>query len=111
MLISKLRADKRETSRGGKGGHKKEHIEIRSRLSNLEAIARQIEEDKRNQSEKLERLAGQFQIYLCYFHHMDVTLVDRCGTPTCIRRMHMVEQKKENVARKEGEERNPILLE
>jgi hypothetical protein len=48
MLISKLRADKRETGRGEKRGHKKEHIEILIWLSNLEASARRIEEDQRN---------------------------------------------------------------
>jgi hypothetical protein len=76
----------------------------------MEASARRIEEDERNQSEKLERLAGQFQIYLRYFHHMDVTPTDQHGTQTYIRRMRMVEQKKENAARKEGEESHPMLL-
>jgi hypothetical protein len=104
MLISKLRDDKNETSRVANCGHKKELIEILSRLSNLEANARRITEDQRNQSEKLKRLAGQFQLYLRYVHHMDITPADRRGTPTCIRKTRMVEQKKENEARKEGDE-------
>jgi hypothetical protein len=110
MLISKLRADKNETSRVENRGHKKELTEILSRLSNLEASARRIAEDQRNQSEKMERLAGQFQLYLRYVHHMDITPADRRGTPACIRKMRTVEQKKENEARKEGDESHPILL-
>jgi hypothetical protein len=77
----------------------------------MEASARRIEEDERNLSEKLEILAGQFQSYLLYFHHMDVTPTDRHGTQAYIRRTCTMEQKKENTTRKEGEERNPILLE
>jgi hypothetical protein len=77
----------------------------------MEASARRIEEDERNQSEKMERLAGQFQIYLRYFHHMDVTPTDRHGTQAYIRRTRTMEQKKENATRNEGDERNPILLE
>jgi hypothetical protein len=77
----------------------------------MEARERRIEEDERNQSEKLERLEGKFQIYLCYFDHMDVTPTHRHGTQAYIRRTRTMEQKRENATRKEGEGRNPILLE
>jgi hypothetical protein len=76
----------------------------------LEASAISIAEDQRNQSEKIERLAGQFQLYLRYVHDMNITLVDRRGTPTNIRRTRTVEKKKENEVRKEGDEIHPICL-
>jgi hypothetical protein len=99
MLIGKLKADRKETSREAIRGHKKELTKIMNRLSNLEAIARRIAEDQRSQNEKLERLAGQFHLYLRYVHHMDITPADRCGTPACIRRTCMVEQKEEECSK------------
>jgi hypothetical protein len=86
-------ADKNETNRVANHGHKKEFIEILSCLSNLEAIARRIAEDQRNQREKMERLAGQFQLYLLYVHHMDITPADRRRTPAYIRKTRTMEQK------------------
>ena len=77
MLICKLRAEKNETNGVTNRGCKKEIIEILSRLSDLEANARGIAEDQRNQGEKIDRLVGQFQLYLRYVHHMDITPVDR----------------------------------
>jgi hypothetical protein len=91
MMISKLRADKNETSRVENHGHKKELIEIMSCLS-------------------MERLAGQVQLYLRYVHHMDITPADQRGTPACIIKTCTVEQKKENEESKEGDESHPILL-
>jgi hypothetical protein len=90
--------------------HKKELTKILSCLSNLEASARRIEEDQRNQREKVERMAQQFQLYLCYVHHMEITPTDQRGTPACIRNLCMVEKKKKRKARKEGDEIHPILL-
>jgi len=58
----------------------------------------------------MEQMARQFNLYLRYVHHMDITPADRRGTPACIKKMCTVEQKKENAARKEGEESHPILL-
>jgi hypothetical protein len=91
MLISKLRADRNETSRVENRGHKKELTEILSRLSNLEASARRIAKDQRSQNEKMERMAGQFHLYLHYVHHMDITPAEQRGTPVCIRKTRTVE--------------------
>jgi hypothetical protein len=41
---------------------------------------------------------------------MEITPVDRRGTPSCIRKMHIVEQRKENEVRKDGDTRHPIIL-
>jgi hypothetical protein len=41
---------------------------------------------------------------------MEITPPDRSGTPTYIRKMHMVEQRKDNEARKDGDARHPIIL-
>jgi len=55
-------------------------------------------------------MASQFHLYLRYDHHMDIAPVDWSGTPTCIIKTRTVEQRKENKARKDGEERHPIIL-
>jgi hypothetical protein len=55
-------------------------------------------------------MVGQFHLYLHYVHHMEITPVDQSGTPSFIRKMHMVEQRKENEARKDGQTRHPIIL-
>jgi hypothetical protein len=93
MLICKLREEKNETSRVANRGHKKEIIEILSHLSDLEASKRH-REDQRNQGKKIDRLAGQFQLYLRYVHHMDITPADRRRTPASIRRMHRWSRKR-----------------
>jgi hypothetical protein len=36
-------------------------------------------EAQKNQQEKLERMAAQFHLYLCYVHHMDITPADGNG--------------------------------
>ena len=54
MLIGKMKADKKETSREAIQGHKKELTKIMNRLSNLEASARRIAENQRNQNKKME---------------------------------------------------------
>jgi archaellum component FlaC len=54
MLISNMRDGKSETSRVENRGHKKELTQIMSRLSNLEASARRIAENQRNQNKKME---------------------------------------------------------
>jgi hypothetical protein len=110
MLIGKLSADRKETSREAIRDHKKVLTEIMSRLNNLEASAKRIAEDQRSQKEKMERMAGQFHLYLRYVHHMDITPADRCRTPACIRKTRTVEQRKENEARKDGDESHPIIL-
>jgi hypothetical protein len=56
-------------------------------------------------------MAGQFYLYLRYVHHMEITPADQSGIPACIRKMHTVEQRKENEARKDGDVRHPIILE
>jgi hypothetical protein len=110
MLIGKLKADRKETNKEAIRGHKKELTKIMNRLNNLETLARGIVANQRSQNEKLERLAGQFHIYLCYVHHLDITPEDRRRTPTNIRRTCMVEKKKKKVANKEGDDSQPIIL-
>ena len=83
---------------------------ILNRLTNLEESAKRLAKDQRSQQEKMERLTGQFHRYLCYVHHIDITPANRNGTPTCIRKIRLVEQREENEARKDGDEENPINL-
>jgi hypothetical protein len=41
---------------------------------------------------------------------MEITLADQSGTPACIRKMHTVVQRNENEERKDGDEKQPIIL-
>jgi hypothetical protein len=110
MLIGKMNASQKEASREAIRDHKKVLTEIRSRLSNLEASAKRLAEDQRSQKEKMERMAGQFHLYLRYVHHLDITPADQSGTPACIKKTRTMEQRKENKARKDGDARHPIIL-
>jgi hypothetical protein len=110
MMIGKMNADRKETSREAIRDHKKVLTEILSRLSNLEASTKRLVEEQRSQREKMERMAGQFHLYLRYVHHMDITPADRKGTPTCIRKMRTVVERKENEVGKDGDESTPIIL-
>jgi hypothetical protein len=54
MLIGKMNADWKETSRVTSRDHKKVLTEILKRLSNPEAGAKRLTEDQRSQKEKME---------------------------------------------------------
>jgi hypothetical protein len=110
MLIGKMCAARSETNRTESKEQKKERTGIRNRLSNLEAGVKRLAEEQKRQQEKLERMAGQFHLYLRYVHHIDITPADRNGTPTSIRKLRLVEQREENAARQEGDEEHPINL-
>ena len=110
MLIGKMSANRKETNKEAIRDHKKVLTEILSHLSNLEASAKRLDEDQRSQKEKMERMVGQFYLYLRYVHHMDITPADRSRTLACIRKTRTMEQMKENEARKDGDERHPIIL-
>jgi len=110
MLIGKMNTDRKETSREAIKDHQKVLKEILSRLSHLEASAKRLAEDQRSQKEKMEQRTGQFHLYLCYVHHMEITPTDRSGTPACIIRACTMEQRKENKARKDGDAKHPIIL-
>ena len=71
---------------------------------------KRLVEDQKRQQEKLERMAGQFHLYLRYVHHIDITLADRNGTPACIKKLRLVEQREEDTAQQEGDEEHPINL-
>jgi hypothetical protein len=110
MLIGKMCADRGETNRMETKEQKKERTGILNRLSNLEAGVKRLVEDQKRQQEKLERMAGQFHLYLRYVHHIDITPADRNGTPTCIRKLRLVEQREEDTTQQEGDEEHPINL-
>jgi hypothetical protein len=82
MLIGKVSSERKDASRKDNKDHKKLLKEILSRLSNLEASTKWLAEDQRDQKEKMERVAAQFHLYLCYVHHMDITPADGNGAPT-----------------------------
>ena len=110
MLIGKMCADWKETNKTETRDQKKVLTGILNRLSNLEASAKRLAEDQQSQQEKMERLTGQFHLYLRYVHHIDITPTNRNGTPTSIIKIRLVEQREENEARKDGDEEHPINL-
>jgi hypothetical protein len=110
MLIGKMNADRKESSGEAIWDHKKVLTKILNHLNNLEASTKRLVEDQRNQKEKMECMESQFNLYLRCVHHLDITPVDRRGTPICIRKTCTVERRKENKARKDGNTRHPIIL-
>jgi hypothetical protein len=110
MLIGKMSSERTEASQKDNRDHKKLLTEILSRISNLEASTKWLAEDQRDQKEKMERMAAQFHLYLCYVHHMDITPVDRNGAPTCIRKTRTVVQRDENKDRKDEGKKHLIIL-
>ena len=110
MLIGKMCADRGETNRMETKEKKKESTGILNRLNNLEMGVKRLVEDKKIIQEKLEKMAGQFHLYLRYVHHIDITLADSNGTPTCIRNLRLVEQTEEDVEQQKGDTEHPINL-
>jgi hypothetical protein len=110
MLIGKVSTEKKAASRKGNKAQKKLLKEILSRLSTLDASTKRIAEDQKNQKEKLERMAAQFHLYLCYVHHMDITPADGNGAPTRIRKTHMVAQREESKDKAKDGKKNLIIL-
>ena len=96
MLIGKMCADRGETNRTETKEKKKERTGILNHLSNLEVGVKRLVEDQKRQQEKLERMAGQFHLYLRHVHHIDITPADINGTPGCIRKLRLVEHKEED---------------
>jgi hypothetical protein len=76
MLIGKMNTDRKETSRETIKDHKKVLMKIMRSLNNLEVSGKRLAEDQRSQKEKMERMAGQFHLYLHYVHHMEITPAD-----------------------------------
>jgi hypothetical protein len=71
---------------------------------------KRLVEDQKRQQEKLERMVGQFHLYLRYVHHIDITPTDSNGTPTCIRKLRLVEQREEDATQQKGDAEHPINL-
>jgi hypothetical protein len=110
MLIGKMCANRGETNRTETKEQKKERTGILNRLSNLEMGIKRLVEDQKRQQEKLERMAGQFHLYLRYVHQIDITPADNNGTPACIRKLRLVEQREEDAAQQKGDAEHPINL-
>jgi hypothetical protein len=94
MLIGKVSFEQKEVSWKDSRDHKHLLTEILSRLNNLEANAKRLVEDQRNQKEKMKRMAVQFHLYLRYVHHMVIKPADQSETPACIRKTFTVVQRK-----------------
>jgi hypothetical protein len=110
MLIGKVNTEKKAAIRKGNKAQKKLLKEIPSCLNNLDASKKRTAEDQKNQKEKLERMAGQFNLYLCYVHHMDITPTDGNGAPTWIKKTHTVAQREESKDKVKYGKKNLIIL-
>jgi hypothetical protein len=107
MLIGKVSSERKFSSLKDNKDHKKRLKEVLSRLRNLEASTKWLIED---QKEKMERVAAQFHLYLCYVHHMDITPADENGAPALIRKTRTVVQKEENKDRADEGKKHLIIL-
>lgn len=109
LLIGKMCANRGETNRTDTKEQKK-RTGILNRLSNLEMGVKRLVEDQKRQQEKLERMAGQFHLYLRYVHHIDITPADSNGTLACIINLRLVEQREEDATHQKGDVEHPINL-
>jgi hypothetical protein len=96
ILIDKVSLEREDSRRENKKEHKKLLNEILRCLSILETINKLLTEVDIEQKPKLEWLVSQFDLYLCYIHHMDIMLADRKGAPAQIGKTRTVPQKEEN---------------
>ena len=110
MLIGKVSTEKTAASRKDNRDHKKLLKEILSRLNNLDASTKRFAEDQKNQKEKLERMATQFRLYLCYIHHMDITPMDGNGALAWIKKTHTVAQREKSMDKVKDGKNNLIIL-
>jgi hypothetical protein len=58
----------------------------------------------------MERLATQFHLYLCYFHHMGITPANGHGALAHIRKTCTISQKEENKSRADEGKKRIIFL-
>jgi hypothetical protein len=96
MMIEKVISERDEVRQEDNRENKTTLDEILHRISSLETITNLLVEVEKDQKCKLERLAAQFHLYLCYVHHMYITPADRHGTPTQIRKTRTTSQKEDN---------------
>jgi hypothetical protein len=96
ILIKKVSLEREDSKQENSKEHMKLMKEIFRCLSSLETITKLLTEVEMDQKAKMEQLAAQFHLYLCYIHHMYITPADRKGAPTHIRKTHTVPQKEEN---------------
>jgi hypothetical protein len=110
MMIDKVSSKMEETKREDNSDHKKMLDEILSRFNSLETITKLLVEVEKDQKSKMEWLAAQFHLYLCYVHHMDITPSDGHGAPSHIRKTLTVSHKEDNKNKVDDEKKHIIVL-
>jgi hypothetical protein len=110
MLIGKVSLERKDASLKDNKDHKKMLKEILSHLSNLEASTKWLVEDQKDQKKKMERVASQFHLYMCYVHHMDIMPVDENGAPTRIKKTRTVVQKEEKKDKVDEGKKHIVIL-
>jgi hypothetical protein len=110
MLLGKVSSEREDTRRENNKEHMKLLNEILRCLSSLETTTRLLTEVETYQKAKLEQLAAQFHLYLCYIHHIDIMPADGKGVPTHIRNTCTIPQKEENKGLANEGKKNIIIL-
>ena len=110
MMIDKVSLEMEDTRQEENKEHKKMLEEILNHLSSLETITKLLVEVEKDQKSKMEWLATKFYLYLCYVHHMDITLADGHSAPTHIRKTCTISSKEDNKSQADGGEKHIIVL-
>jgi hypothetical protein len=110
MMIKKVILEMDESIQEGNKEHKKMMDGILSRLNSMETITKLLIEVEKDQKSKIERLAAQFHLYLCYFHHMDIMPANGHSAPVHIRKTRMISHKDENKSQGDGGKKHIIVL-
>jgi hypothetical protein len=110
MMIEKVSSKMEDARKDDNKEHKKMLDKILSRLSSLETITKLLVEVEKDKKSKMEWLAAQFHLHLCYVHHMDITPTDGHCALAQIRKTHMISQKEDNKSQADGRKKHVIVL-
>ena len=110
IMIKKVILEREEVRQEDNKENKKMLDEILRRISSLETITKLLVEVEKDEKSKMVWLATQFHLYLCYVHHMEITLVDGQGAPAQIRKTYTVSPKEDNKSQADDAKEHPQVL-
>jgi hypothetical protein len=84
MLIGKFKADNDETKGMDQRELRTMVEDIQHLVNGLETIVKLLVNIEKIQQRKKDKMETQFNLYLKYVHHMDITPTNDHGTPTQI---------------------------
>jgi hypothetical protein len=110
MMIGKVSSEMEDARHEDNRENKTMLDEILHRFSSWETITKLLVEVEMDQKCKLEQLAAQFHLYLCYVHHMDIMSVDGHGAPAQFKKTHTISQKEDNKSQANGGKEHTQVL-